>query len=304
MGNAIYHTTTPNSMTQVLDEVPLVSVCVRAHNDILYLKQVLDMLLQQEGCRYEILVCDDFSNDGSAELLDQYPTLIRVQRPKGAYVPGKTLNALVAAAHGELIVFHNADALPVDTRYLRALTTPLLASSSTTATFARQSPHTDATPFVQRDYDATFGENGLAERLHRFFSLVGAAMRRDDLVAYPFDEHYQYSEDVAWAQAAIERGGWIVYVQDAEIMHSHNYTLRQRRMRYYNEGYADGQLRKCAPSYLHASLGALLDVFRDIKWALRKKCFWTMIGESFQVRLCQRLRFAYGAQRALKGAER
>ena len=104
----------------------MISVLMRSHNDIKYIRKTVEMLLAQEvDDRVEIISCDDRSTDGTAEYLAGIPQLRRISPPEGKYVPGKTLNYMVSQAKGDIIVFNNSDAIPQNREYLKNLISPL-----------------------------------------------------------------------------------------------------------------------------------------------------------------------------------
>ena len=87
----------------------MISVLMRSHNDIAYIRQTVEALLNQEiDDTLEIISCDDHSTDGTAEYLAGIPQLRRISPPAGKYIPGKTLNYMVNQAKGDLIVFNNS----------------------------------------------------------------------------------------------------------------------------------------------------------------------------------------------------
>ena len=218
----------------------LISVLVRSCNDETQIAGSLAAIFSQRTeDEVEVIVCDDGSTDGTRGILAGLGGRIRLlPRPPGPYFPGRTLNALVRAARGEIAVFNNADAVPLDERWLEGLVAPLKAGAAD-ATFANQLPRADATALVRRDYLRAFGDGQAAATWPRFFSLASAAARRADLLAHPFDETLHYSEDVEWAyRRPIRR----VYVPTARVEHSHNYTMAELRRRFYGEGYADAQV--------------------------------------------------------------
>ena len=100
----------------------MISVLMRSHNDIAFIRQTLEALFSQEVDEVvEIISCDDHSTDGTAEYLQSIPGLRRIDPPDGRYIPGKTLNHMVRMAQGEYIVFNNADAVPQHREYLKNL---------------------------------------------------------------------------------------------------------------------------------------------------------------------------------------
>ena len=97
----------------------MISVLMRSHNDIAYIRRTVDMLLQQKvDDAVEIISCDDHSTDGTAEYLASVPQLRRISPPEGRYVPGKTLNYMIRQAKGEDLIVNNGDAIPQNREYL------------------------------------------------------------------------------------------------------------------------------------------------------------------------------------------
>jgi GT2 family glycosyltransferase len=116
--------------------------------------------------------------------------------------------------------------------------------------FARQAPRAGADALTRRDLAgwvacapqprAVFlpGPEALAalsplER-HRLlaFDDVASAVRRDVLLAHPFEDT-RFGEDVEWAQRVLGLGFGIGYVPDAVVVHSHSRSARALFRRNY-----------------------------------------------------------------------
>ena len=233
---------------------------MRSHNDIAYIRQTLEMLLAQElDEEVEIISCDDHSTDGTAQYLESIPQIRRIVPPEGKYVPGKTLNHMVSQAKGEYIVFNNSDAVPQHKEYLKNLIAPL-KDPAVDCVFGNQIPRPDAYAVVRKDYERAFGDGSISKNWGRFFSLVSSGFRKADLAAKPFNEQIQYSEDSEWVN---RNRAHIVYVPEAVVEHSHNYTLAQVKKRFFNEGVADTQMGKKPISLVHALRNVLAETLRD-----------------------------------------
>jgi len=95
--------------------VPDISVVIPTYNRIDTLAQVMPTLLVQdlEPSRYELLVCDSNSTDGTAEHLAK----LQAEHPGIRYLPGAyggraaARNAGIAAARSEVVLFNDADIL-------------------------------------------------------------------------------------------------------------------------------------------------------------------------------------------------
>ena len=272
----------------------MISVLVRSHNDIEYIRKTIEMLLSQEldGEAMEIISCDDHSTDGTREYLESVGEVRKIEPPEGRYVPGKTLNYMVSQAKGEYIIFNNGDAIPQSKDYLLKLTAPL-KDAEPDCVFAKQVARADALKVVERDYLSVFGEGKLASQNKGFFSLVSSGFRKDELIKHPFDETFQYSEDSAWVN---KRPVKIVYVIGAVVEHSHNYSLKAVKKRFFNEGIADTQMGKKPINLVHTCRRIVVDILRD--WYYIIKCG---AGREFLYsplyRLVQKISYYRGANR-------
>ena len=244
----------------------MISVLMRSHNDIQYISSTVKALLTQDvDDTVEVISCDDHSTDGTAEYLASVPQLRRIAPPAGKYVPGKTLNHMVSQARGEFIVFNNADAIPQNDQYLKNLISPL-KSPENDCVFGNQIARKDAFCVVRKDYERAFGSGKTSASWNMFFSLVSSGFRRADLLAKPFNDKIQYSEDSEWVN---HNKAKIVYVPDAVVEHSHNYTLKEVKKRFFNEGVADTQMGKKPISLAHALRNILAETLRDYIFLLR-----------------------------------
>ena len=267
--------------------MPAISIIIRAHNDAVYLPQVLAGLRRQTRKDFELIACDDRSSDCSADLLRSWPGVVVLPPEQNGYVPGKVLNRAVRAAHGDIVVFNNADAVIQDERWLDELVAPL-ADDHVAAVYARQLPRPDAWPMVQRDHEQAFGDNPQGPGWRHFFSLASSAVRRDLLLATPFSESLQYSEDVDWTWRMRKQGWLIRYAPSARVEHSHNYPPAALIKRFYNEGLADAAIFGDKPQPLRACLQAAADSARDLKYCAANH-LWTGILMAAPYRWRQKL---------------
>lgn len=276
-----------------------ISVLVRSHNDIRFIARTLDGLLSQESSYpFEIICCDDDSSDGTAELISSYSGVICLSRPGGLYLPGRVLNYMVRHCSGDIIVFNNADAPPLNKFYLEHLVRPLIAGEAD-AVFANQLPRSDAYWLVRKDHLRAFGDGRIAKSWRYNFSLAASGTFRDLLVSEPFSEELLYSEDIEWCYCRTSRR--VQYVADALVEHSHNYSWGELRRRFYGEGYADGLMFKHGgSSFVRAFCGACAEVVRDWYFLLYHPSGWGEILSSPVRRMIQRISFRNGRRDALK----
>lgn len=86
-----------------------VSVVVPAFESEAYIREALDSILNQQFPPSEVLVVDDASKDGTAELAEKFHPLVRVIRQPDNRGPGAARNAGVENSRGEYVAFLDAD---------------------------------------------------------------------------------------------------------------------------------------------------------------------------------------------------
>lgn len=241
------------------------SILVRSRNDEAFIGGTLEAIFGQDSpIPFEVICCDDASEDRTPEIIASFPEARRLPRPEGPYFPGRRLNYMVRNCRGDLVVFNNADAVPRNREWLRNLLAPL-RNGSADAVYGNQLPRGDASYLVRKDNLRAFGDGKTAAKWRFFFSLASAAARREDLIRNPFDEEIRYSEDVEWAHRRPIR---IAYAADALVEHSHNYTLGELKRRFYGEGYADAEIFGDPPALFRELASGARETLRDVAFLL------------------------------------
>ncbi len=281
----------------------MISVIVRSHNDIGVIRRTMDALTAQRGVAFEILNFDDASTDGTAEVIAGYPG-VRQFAPEGApYNPARVLNRAVGEARGEVVVFNNSDAVPLSDDYLLRLTAPL-QDPAVGAVFGNQLCRADASFLVRKDHLRSFGDGREAATWRHFFSLVSSAARRELLLAEPFDRAFQYSEDIEWSwRLRRKRGLRVVYVPEARVEHSHNYTLPELRVRFFQEGVADARIFGGKLRFAAMVRQTLMELLRDFRFEVRHRA-WREILPGMVYRLTQKIAFFRGMLAYERGARK
>jgi len=286
-------------------DAPRISVLVRARNDEPFIERTLKGIFSQTLEPFEVIVCDDASTDRTREIAAKFPVRF-VERPAGPYKPGRTLNALVREAKGDIVVFNNSDAVPLDANWLSELVKPLIESRGNTSpsttpsvfAFANQLPRSDAQALVRKDSERAFGDGKVQATWRFFFSLASSATWRKTLIETPFDEEIQYSEDVEWTWRNSRRANdpvKIVYCPASHVEHSHNYTLRELARRFRGEGVADRTIFGDRPSFVREFVGAARETLRDWAYLASRPADWLEIPSAPIRRLVQRLSHWRGA---------
>ncbi|MGE3726015.1 MAG: glycosyltransferase family 2 protein [Candidatus Sericytochromatia bacterium] len=247
--------------------LPKVSIILRNKNSEETMAEVLKALYSQDFDDFELIVMDSGSRDKSLEWVQPAAAQI-YQLDPADYFPGKVLNQAAQKAQGEILVFLNSDVVMLNKQVLTELLKPF-ADEAVVASFARQVPRPEADPWVRRDYTKAFPSEGPAPRWMTF-SLPLAAMRKKTWQKMPFYTWAWGSEDSEWGHRALQQGLKIAYVPQAEVMHSHNYTLKQLYGRRFIEGEADAYMQSSAYPLCKGPLRVLADSLRDLTISLKQ----------------------------------
>lgn len=227
-----------------------IKIIVPTLNSDSYIRNIEKLTITCRHVDSSLLIIDSGSNDGSEDWLESMISekfsLIRIDRRDFNHGGTRNLGAQLARTNdAEIIVFMTQDALPADDAWLNMLTAPI-RSGAAVATFARQLPRPNASLLEQfsryfnypstsqtRD-DADIARLGVKAF---FFSNVCSAIRADvfwEVGGFP--EHVIMNEDMTLAAKLLRAGHRIRYVAEAQVIHSHEYTLKQQFRRNFDVG--------------------------------------------------------------------
>lgn len=221
------------------DQDPSVSIVIPVLNAEAFLPRLLDAIFSQTLRPVEVVLVDSMSKDATREIAEQYDA-VRVI-PIENFSHGRGRNLGVRAARGEFVVLMTQDALPRDADWLVRLLEPF-EDPQVAASYSRQVAGPAASPMEQYFLMTHFPPGPPVRRVRQegesltldkvFFSNVSAAVRRELLLKYPFDEELIMSEDQQMSRDVMNAGYAVVYAPDSVVVHYHSYTLRVLFRRY------------------------------------------------------------------------
>lgn len=210
---------------------PTISVIIPVYNGERYLAEAIESVLAQHRLPDEILVVDDGSTDGSAAVVQSFPTVRYLwQAQAGASV---ARNHGVAAATGEWLAFLDADDLWTVEKL--AQQEALLATQPAVDMVFGQVQQFYSPELGTEEAQATLGSRAQMAGYH-----VGAMLiRRSAFVRVgPFDPQWQVAHFIEWYQRAEALGLQSVVLPEVVMkrrIHTTNLGIRaytQARVEY------------------------------------------------------------------------
>lgn len=225
-----------------------VSVIIPTLNAGHSFSELLELLARQTLQPYELIVIDSCSNDATVELAEAAGAkVLSVQRAE--FDHGGTRNAAAAAATGDILLFMTQDVLPLNESLIEELVKPLAGDAAiddVVYSYARQiaEPHGGMLEQLAREnnYPAQSAIKCYQDidqlGIKTFFcSNACSAIRRD--VFYQmggFQAPVIFNEDMFMAARCVLSGMKLAYCADAQVYHTHHYTIKQQFKRYFDNG--------------------------------------------------------------------
>ena len=232
------------------DTRPNVSIIIATYNRRPFLREALFSLsrLDFPKDRYEIVVVDDGSTDGTEALLaaigSSFPLPLRYIRREDHKGPSAARNAGIRVAEGDFLVFTDDDCL-FEREWMTKLLAPLDSPAVGMVGGPDRSP--EGSPFFEtcEDYLMTsfVGTGGLRRgnklRLGVYYPKSCNMAIRRDVIAHVgvFDENLLPGEDIELSYRVKKAGYVIKFAPDAFVWHKrkHNLTVLLRKI--YRIGY-------------------------------------------------------------------
>ena len=245
------------------------SIIIRSYNEEEHIGKLLLGLREQHLQPHEIILVDSGSTDRTRDIARQFEVkIINIRKEEFSF--GRALNIGCAAASGDILVFVSAHVYPVHRTWLERLVAPF-EDERVVLSYGRQRGN-HLTKFSEAQiFEKWFPPQSVCPQKTYFCNNANCAVRREAWERRPYDEMLSGLEDIAWAKAAQEEGGWLAYAADAVIVHVHEENWASIRNRYRREAMA---MRKIDPS-AHFSLIDLLrltpsNIIADFRAAWRR----------------------------------
>lgn len=208
-----------------------VSVVIRTKNEAHCIEDTLNRILEQDFTgKYEIIIVDSGSTDGTVDIVKRYNAeLVEISQKEFTY--GRSLNIGARSAKGRFIANLSAHAVPINEEWLTNLIMGF-ESDDVAGVYGRQLSIGEINPFDARQNEIFFGPKKIVfnakdvktlKKIH--FSNSNCAIRKGVWERFKFNEEALYAEDTLWQSDVINAGFSIVYVPGAAVYHTHRISI-------------------------------------------------------------------------------
>ncbi len=223
-----------------MNSSPICSIIIRAFNEAEHIGQLLTGIMAQTVKDVQILLVDSGSTDDTVKIARHFPVELVSIRPED-FSFGRSLNAGIEHAKGEFIVMASAHVYPVYPDWLEMLLAPF-KDEKIALSYGKQRGASTTQFSEHQIFRHWFPENSTSRQTTPFCNNANAAIRRNLWQEHPYDETLPGLEDLAWGKWAQEKGYFIAYSAEAEVVHVHNESLNGIYNRYRREGMAFKQI--------------------------------------------------------------
>jgi GT2 family glycosyltransferase len=229
------------SLRYTTNDLPFVSIIIPTYSRQQQVLECLEVVSRSDypPNRFEVIVVDDGSKPplGDLEALFRGRITVTVLRQRRTG-PAAARNAGAALAQGEFLAFTDDDCLP-ETGWLRALATRLAAEGNCVVggRTINGLPDNAFAAASQEVIDVVYSYfNRDAERSRFFASNNMAVSARSFRASGGFDPTLTTSEDREFCDRWLHRGGTMVFVPNAVVVHMHHLTFCSYWMQHFNYG--------------------------------------------------------------------
>jgi len=234
--------------TKKSGSVAMVSVIIPTLNAGNSFAKLLELLKAQTLVPHEIIIIDSCSDDATTELAEAAGAkVLSVHRAE--FDHGGTRNIAAEVATGDVLLFMTQDVMPLNEHLIEEIVKPLYGNEAledVVYSYARQIADSSSDLLEQlaraNNYPTESAVKGYKDieqlGIKTFFcSNACSAIRRDVFRKMNgFQAPVIFNEDMFMAARCILAGKKIAYCADAQVYHTHHYSIKQQFKRYFDNG--------------------------------------------------------------------
>jgi len=210
------------------------SIIIRCFNEEKHIGKLLYGISKQTIKDKEIIIVDSGSKDSTLDIVSKFNTrVINIAPSKFSF--GRALNLGISEASGEYAVMISAHVYPTKDNWLENLIEPF-NDEKVALTYGKQRGDKNTKYSEKQILLKWFPNESKLQKISPFCNNANSAIRRLLWKKIKYDEDLTGLEDIHWAKKAIEKGYYLSYISNAEIIHVHDETPTQIYNRYLREG--------------------------------------------------------------------
>ena len=194
-------------------------VVIRCKNEMEWLPRVISSLNNQSIKPSQIILVDDYSDDGSLQYAKKENCVV-LEYDKTDFNYSYALNLgiketcedeiLILSAHCELVTAQSVQNM-IEVRHVY----------DAAGVYGRQVPTIRSNPVDTRDLITVFGRERIVFETHPFFHNAFSLIERSAWQECPFNENQNGVEDRFWAREQTLKGRKIIYEPESVVYHEH-----------------------------------------------------------------------------------
>jgi len=225
---------------------PSISIIIPTCNAACYLNPMLSILEKQTKPIGEIIIIDSESSDNTIEIAKEHKNVRIIEIKQADFNHGGTRHKAFLESKGDIVCFLTQDALPKNEFYIENLIMPIQEDSKVAMVGGRQIARENASNiekyvrfFNYKETSKVWDKNDREELGIKAFFIsdsCSAYSRAAYIGVGGFEQNILTNEDMEIAARFLEEGYKLAYQANAEVCHSHNYTLLQQFKRNFDVG--------------------------------------------------------------------
>jgi rhamnosyltransferase len=257
----------------------MVSVIIPLHNAATHLPALLTSLKEQTQ-PHELILIDSESSDATQDILAE-ANLSVTQIKKTHFNHGSTRNLGMELASTNTLVYLTQDALPVTSFSIERLVQSLHNSDSIAMAYGRQLPYANTGVFGRFARLINYPGTSLI-KTKALIPTMGiktcscsnsfAAYRKNELESVGgFPSNTILGEDVSVAARFILQEKAVAYCAEAEVYHSHDYSLLEEFRRYFDIGVFHEEQQSILKEFRQAESEGLKYIIDELSYLRHSK---------------------------------
>lgn len=254
----------------------MISVIIPTYNAERYLPSLLDSLAFQTEL-HELIVIDSSSSDSTHSILNERRIPFRLI-DKASFNHGNTRNYGIDLAKNEIVVMLTQDALLAKPDALESIVAILNSHEENGMAYGRQLPYPNANILSQfarlTNYPSYSRVKSIKDipkmgiRTCHCSNSFAAYKKKILLSVGGFPSDTILGEDVVVAAKMILAGYKLVYSSEAQVIHSHNYTIIEEFKRYFDIGVFHQQEQLLLRPFAGAESEGVKYIFEEWKFLI------------------------------------